>query len=68
HDAEDGSAPRGFVTVMWKNADAGTEDGWTWARYQDDGTYTLEGGSGPCTGCHSIGSDMRRMVTDTPGG
>ncbi|MCB9746094.1 MAG: cytochrome P460 family protein [Alphaproteobacteria bacterium] len=68
HDAEDGSAPRGFITVMWKNAEAGTDDGWFWARYDDDGTLDVAGALDMCTGCHSAGSDMRRMVTDTPGG
>lgn len=68
HDAEDGSAPRGNITVMWKNADAGTADGWYWARYADDGTVEMSGSPDGCTGCHSSGDDMRRMVTDTPGG
>jgi len=68
-----GADPKSNLTVIWKSADYGGDDGWFWGNYGADGSVNVAGASGDdavggCTGCHSSGSDARRYVTDTPGG
>lgn len=69
YDDAEGASPRGNLTVMWKTLDVELpETGWYWANFTLEGEVNTSGEPGACTGCHSSGSDWRRMETDTPGG
>lgn len=70
HDAPDGSAPVGFVTVMQKIEGYDPDNGdWFWLRVSDDGTLsdTELGSASFCYGCHSAGGQDYLLTTrDTP--
>jgi hypothetical protein len=69
YDSADDSAPRNFVTVMKKIEGYDPDNGdWFWLRIGDDGTPsdTEIGQAAFCSGCHSVGTDYLRTVTDVP--
>lgn len=71
HNAQDGSDPVGFVTVMKKieGYDPDTGD-WFWLRIDDQGnpSSTEIGRASFCSGCHSAGgTDYLLTVRDDPG-
>ena len=60
---------RGFITIMKKIEGYNPDQGdWFWLRVGTSGTLGSElGESSFCAGCHSVGVDYLRTVTDVPG-
>ncbi|MCB9680198.1 MAG: cytochrome P460 family protein [Alphaproteobacteria bacterium] len=66
YDSATATEPKAY-TVMTKVDGFDAEHGdWFWARYEADGSVTVAGSVGACTGCHGAVSDTSDWVYGEP--